>query len=144
MLRTPATPFKRRAFTFIEIMFVVVIIGLLMAVAVPRMVTWAFRGRVTAARGDINTLGLAIKQYAMDVGSFPDQREGLAALVASPPTISPDSWRGPYLEKRKLPVDPWRNEYNYRAPGEQMVDFDIWSNGPDKKNGTEDDIGNWL
>lgn len=134
---------RRGAFTFLEIMFVVVIIGMLMAIAVPRMIGHLNRSRVTIARQEVNSLGLALKSYAMDIGSFPDDREGLRALVERPDRVPADSWRGPYLEKRTLPVDPWKQPYSYRAPGEQAVDFDVWSPGPDRETGTGDDIGNW-
>lgn len=135
--------FARRGFTFLEIMFVVVIIGILLAVAVPRMTGRARKAQEQATAMQIRNIGTALKQFEMHVGRFPDTREGLQALLERPSNVAEEQWEGPYLDGEELPKDAWKKEFNYRAPGEHSRDFDLWSNGPDTQEGTDDDIVNW-
>ena len=129
-----------KAFTLIELMLVVVIIGALAAMVIPRFAGRSEQGRIAAAEADIRaTIATALKLYELDNGVYPSTEEGLKALLHK--TSSGGNWRGPYLEN--APVDPWGRPYLYRSPGEhRLADYDISSLGPD---GTEndDDIKNW-
>ena len=83
--------------------------------------------------------------YRLHMGGYPSTEEGLAALKTAPPGKT-DRWRGPYLDESiKIPIlDPWNEPYQYRYPGVHNKDgYDLWSKGPDKTDGTDDDIGNW-
>lgn len=126
-------------FTMIEILLVVMIIGILVSLVAPRLAGRSEDARKQAAQADIDGgFSLALDLYEVDHGRYPDRLED---LVAKP--VSSDRWKGPYI-KRKLPKDPWKNEYVYRFPGNHNPDsYDLFSSGPDKQEGTEDDIANW-
>lgn len=134
-----------RGFTLIEIMVVVVILGILAAIAVPRILDRPDVARVTKARQDIRTIESALKLYRLDNFRYPTTEQGLEALVEKP-TIQPEpkNWKpGGYLER--LPSDPWGEPYHYRNPGEHG-EIDIYSYGRDGRPGGEEtdaDIGNW-
>lgn len=134
---------RHRGFTLLEIMFVVVIIGILLAVAVPRLTGQSQKARERATEANMRNIGLALKTYEMHVGAFPSTSQGLEALIERPNSVSENMWEGPYLDDESLPVDAWQNEFNYRSPGDHHKDYDLWSNGPDGKEGTEDDVTNW-
>jgi general secretion pathway protein G len=131
---------KTRSFTLIELMLVVIIIGALVAMVMPRLTGRGEQARVAAARADIlSNIATALKLYELDNGDFPASEEGLNALLNKP--SSAENWRGPYLEKR--PIDPWAREYKYKYPGEhRKSDYDLYSLG---KDGVEsnDDVKNW-
>ena len=130
----------RKAFTLIELMLVVIIIGALVAMVMPRLTGRSEQARNTAAEADIRAnIATALKLYELDNGSFPTTEEGLNALLVK--SGSAPNWNGPYLEKK--PVDPWGREYKYRCPGEHRpADFDLYSLGKDGVEGA-DDIKNW-
>jgi general secretion pathway protein G len=91
---------------------------------------------------DGGALATALKLYRMNVGTYP---ETLRALV-EPPEDEQEAakWHGPYIRNMDNVKDPWQNELNYRFPGEVNENgYDLWSNGPDGKEGTDDDIGKW-
>ena len=134
---------RRGGFTLIELMLVIVIIGALAAMVVPRLAGRSEEARVGAARADIKgNLSLALRLYELDNGRYPTTDQGLEALLkkpASPP--SPQNWKGPYIEQE--PLDPWGRLYQYRFPGSHPPrDYDLLSLGPDG-TASEDDIGNW-
>jgi general secretion pathway protein G len=134
-------------FTIIEIMVVIVILGLLISIVGPRLIGRTDDARVSTARMQIEGLSSALKMYKLDMGSYPTTEQGLEALVTPPATDNNTSkWRkGGYLEKGKVPKDPWGNPYTYLQPGAHG-DFDIISNGADGVPGGEDynkDITNW-
>lgn len=131
---------RRRAFTFIEIMVVVLIIGLLMAVVVPNITAKMARARVTTTQATIRSIATAVGSFAASVGRLPTTGEGLEALITRPDSLSSDEWGGPYLED--TPVDGWNRELIYRVPGEKGAEYDLISAGPDKREGTPDDITN--
>lgn len=131
---------KDRGFTLIELMLVVVIIGALVAMVMPRLTGRGEQARVAAATADINAnIATGLKLYELDNGNFPSTSEGLNALLSKPATAR--NWNGPYLERK--PLDPWGRDYEYKAPGEhRKSDYDLYSLG---KDGVEsaDDIKNW-
>ncbi len=130
----------KKGFTLIELMLVVIIIGALVAMVMPRLAGRGEQARVTAARADIEAnIATALKLYELDNGNFPGSSEGLNALLTKP--SSANNWNGPYLERK--PIDPWGREYKYKSPGEhRQSDYDLYSLG---KDGTEsaDDVKNW-
>jgi general secretion pathway protein G len=137
----------RRGFTLIEIMVVMVILGILAGLIIPRIMGRPEEARRTKARIQIESIETALKLYRLDSGSYPTTEQGLQALVESPAVGKlPIAWReGGYLEKGKVPKDPWGNEYVYLCPGIQG-DFDLISYGADGETGGEgkdQDINSW-
>jgi general secretion pathway protein G len=131
---------KRNAFTLIELMLVVIIIGALVAMVMPRLTGRGEQARVAAAEADIRAnIATGLKLYELDNGSFPTDAEGLNALLNKPAGV--ENWRGPYLEKK--PIDPWGREYKYKCPGEHRpADYDLYSLGRDGVE-SADDVKNW-
>ncbi|MDR2527749.1 MAG: type II secretion system major pseudopilin GspG [Synergistaceae bacterium] len=132
-----SAPRKRRGFTLIEIMVVVVILGLLAAIVVPNVVARVAEARRTAAKTQIESFASALEMYRLYTGSYPTTQQGLDALFHKP-TIAPVPKKyppEPYM-KGNLPDDPWGNPYIYRCPGERGA-YDIVSTGPDGEEGGE-------
>lgn len=133
---------RNEGFTLIEIMLVVVIIGALAAMVVPRLAGRSEQAKKAIAKADIETnLATALKLYELDNGNFPTTSQGLDALMrkpSSPPV--PPNWNGPYIEKK--PIDPWNNPYLYESPGRQRPDYDLYSKGKNP-NDEEGYIVNW-
>ena len=129
----------RRAFTLVELMLVVTIIGILAALVIPRIAGRSEQARLTAAQADINGgIKTALDAFEVDNGFYP---KSLQDLLQQPGNAK--NWHGPYLEK--LPVDPWNNPYIYVYPGRHNPSgYDLYSAGADGKAGNEDDIGNWT
>jgi len=126
-----------KGFTFLEIMFVVVIIGILLALVGPRLVGRAQGARIAAAQAQINNFSNALKQHELDIGSFPKNFDDLEAEESDE-----KGWNGPYMDS--IPEDPWGQAYVYKYPGtNNKKGFDLMSLGPDKQENTEDDIPNW-
>jgi general secretion pathway protein G len=127
-------------FTLIELMLVVIIIGALVAMVVPRFAGRAEQARVSAAKADVQAnIATALKMYELDNGAYPTTSEGLNALLSQSPAAP--NWKGPYLERK--PIDPWGREYKYKSPGEhRSADYDLYSLGRDGQEST-DDITNW-
>jgi general secretion pathway protein G len=138
---------NERGFTLIELMVVIVILGILAGLIVPRIMGRPDEARQAKARIQIESIETALKLYKLDNGSYPTTEQGLQALVEAPEVGElARSWReGGYLEKGKIPKDPWNNEYIYLSPGTQG-DFDLISYGADGELGGEGknkDIANW-
>ena len=132
-------------FTLIEVMVVIVILGVLAALVVPRVLSRPDEARVVAAKQDIAVIGQALKLYRLDNQRYPTAEQGLGALVAKPELQPvPANWKpGGYLER--LPRDPWGNAYVYVNPGLHS-EIDVLSMGADGKTGGEGldaDIGSW-
>jgi general secretion pathway protein G len=137
-----------QAFTLLELMVVVVILGILAAFIVPRISKRPEDARVTKARIEISNLEQALELYYLDTGVYPSTEQGLRALIEIPDTGDiPENWKsGGYLAKSKVPRDPWGNEYVYMAPGTHNGDYDLYSLGKDGIEGGEEydaDITNW-
>jgi len=133
------------AFTLIELLLVVVIITILATLVVPRFAGRTEEARIATAKGQINIhFSAALDMYEVDNGRYPTTEQGLQALRVEPSMEPvPMSWKGPYL-KKEVPLDPWGGEYIYVCPGRQHPDgYDLYSPGPDGKDGTEDDVTNW-
>ncbi len=135
-----------RAFTLLEILVVLAIIGLLVGLAVTRVGGIFGAKQEDIARLFVNSsVKTPLTAYRIDMGGYPSTAEGIQALVTSPQGKA-DNWKGPYIESPggKLPLDPWQEPYIYRFPGVRNKDsYDLYSKGADKTEGTPDDIGNW-
>lgn len=143
MHRHPA--FRHNGFTLIEIMVVIVILGILAAMIVPKVMSRPDEARVVAARQDIASLMQALKLYRLDNKRYPTSEQALQALVTRPAQAPvPDNWKGGgYIER--LPLDPWGKSYQYLNPG-LHGEIDVFSYGADGAPGGEGfdaDIGNW-
>lgn len=134
-----------RGFTLIEIMVVVVIMGILAALVVPKLMGRTDDARIIATRQDIATVMQGLKLYKLDNQRYPTTEQGLQALITKPTTgPSANGWKtGGYLDK--LPKDPWGNPYQYLSPGIKG-DVDVFSLGADGQpggTGNDADIGSW-
>ena len=130
---------KAGGFTLIELMVVIVILGILAGLVLPRFMGRTEEAKKTKARLQIENLEGALKLYKLDIGTYPTTEQGLEALVQKPSTGTvPKNWReGGYLEKAKVPEDPWGRPYVYMAPGIKNRDFDLKSLGADGEESGE-------
>jgi general secretion pathway protein G len=139
---------NHRGFTLIELMVVVIILGILALYIGPKIMGEPEKAKRVKAKMDIATLETALKMYKLDNGVYPSTEQGLQSLVEMPETgIVPKNWRkGGYIEKNRVPKDPWGNEFVFISPGAHG-DFDLISYGLDGVPGGEDegglDINNW-
>ena len=133
-------------FTLIEIMAVVLIIGLLSTIVGVSIFAQVDKGRVTSTSVQISNLESVLELYRMDNARYPTTEEGLDALINEPEGAK-NFPPGGYLQKRRIPEDPWGNPYEYEQPGQNNThSFDLWSYGADGKpggDGVDADIGNW-
>ena len=131
-------PDNRKAFTLVELMLVVIIIGILVAMVMPRLAGRTEQARESAAKADIEAnISTALDLYELDNGAFP---ASLTALVEKPADAL--NWKGPYLKKNNF-LDPWGNPYAYKCPGTHSPDYDLYSYGRNGVEGGEDDITSW-
>ena len=131
--------FNKKGFTLIELMLVVIILGILVAMVVPRLVGRGEQARRQAAEADIKSnIALALDLYELDNGAYPEKLED---LMKDPGESKAPNWNGPYLKRK--PADPWGREYNYKTPGQHSKDYDLFSYGADGVEGGGDDITNW-
>ena len=131
------------AFSLIEVLLVVIIVGVLAAIVLPNLVGRAEQTRRSAAAAQIANFKTGLNSFELDNGRFPTTTEGLDALVSRPATNS-SLWKGPYLEGNVIPKDPWGQGYTYRFPGTVNADgYDLISSGRDGQEGSADDIANF-
>ena len=121
MKRTHSSHARRAGFTLIEIMLVVVIIGLIAAIGLPKIMGNTEKARINTAKAQINMLSTGAMQFEMDVGAYPQSLDQLVNSSGS------SKWDGPYTNSGKIPVDPWGNAYVFSADAKG---FEIKSNGP--------------
>ncbi len=132
---------KKKGFTLIEILVVMVMIAMLAALVAPRLFPKLGKGKQSTAKAQIALLEQSLDQFRLDVGRYPTTQESLNALVSNP---NIDNWDGPYL-KKGLPNDPWGFPYHYQCPGTHG-EYDLFSYGRDGAQGGEGedkDIGSW-
>jgi general secretion pathway protein G len=128
-------------FTLIELLLVLVILGILAAIVVPKFSGRTEQARITAAQTQISTFGTALDAFEVDMGYYPKGKDGLSDLVQPP--RDGQNWKGPYL-KNEIPLDPWQNPYVYEYPGKRNAkSYDLLSMGPDGRVGGDDDVTNW-
>lgn len=133
---------SRSGFTLIELLLVLVILASLAAIVTPKFTKRSEQARITATKTQISQFEVALDAFEIDLSRYPTTTEGLRALVERP-TSDADEWQQPYL-RRAVPKDPWGNEYVYRYPGQYNEEgYDLYSMGPDRKLGGDDDITNW-
>jgi len=137
------TPRSRSGFTLVELLLVLVILGTLAAIVVPKFSGRTEQARITAAVTQISNFGVALDAFEIDCGYYPKGKSGLEDLVVQP--RDEPNWRGPYV-KGEIPLDPWGHEYIYECPGRHNTDrsYDLMSMGPDGRVGGDDDITNWA
>ncbi len=130
----------RQGFTLIELLLVLVILGILAAIVVPKFSGRTEQAKLVAAQTQISSFSTALEAFEVDNGYFPKGKSGLMDLVQQPRDAQ--SWRGPYM--KDIPKDPWGNDYIYECPGKHnTTSFDVMSMGPDQRVGGDDDITNW-
>lgn len=133
-----------RGFTLIEIMVVVVILGILVAIVAPNVISKIDDAQVSRVQQDLRSIETALKFYRLDTFAYPSSEQGIAALLAKPADPNIRNWKaGGYLDR--MPQDPWGNDYQYLSPG-QNGEIDVYTFGRDGRPGGEGldaDIGNW-
>jgi general secretion pathway protein G len=130
-------------FTLLELLVVLVVMGLIAAIITPQVTNTLGGAKASAVALQIETLSTALNYYQLDVGGYPSDEQGLAALLEVPKGVK--NWRGPYVRKRQHLLDPWGAAFRYHTPGRKGA-FDIYSLGADGKDGGEGDnadVGNW-
>ncbi len=136
------TPTNRPAFTLIEILLVMGILGLLAGLVIINAgAIFGGNQKDVASLFVRQSISTPLQAYSFNMGSYPTTDQGIQALLNSPDS-SGNKWRGPYI--KEMPLDPWKRPYGYRYPGtHNPSNYDVWSNGPDGISGNADDIGNW-
>ena len=130
-------------YTLVEVLVVLAILGLLIALAAPRLIQYMGGAKTDTARVQIERLGGILDLYRLELGRYPSEDEGLQALVEKPPQA--EGWNGPYLKNRDALIDPWGEPYGYRAPGEHG-DYDLYTLGADGQqggDGEDQDVTSW-
>jgi len=132
---------RQHAFTLVEMLLVLVIIGVLAAIVIPKIAGRGEDARLQAAKTQISSFGTALDMFEVDNGYYPKGKDGLNDLLQAPRDAS--NWKGPYL-KSEIPLDPWNHPYLYECPGKHnTAGYDLSSAGPDGRQGNEDDLTSW-
>jgi general secretion pathway protein G len=134
---------RQRGFTLVELLLVLAILAILAALVLPNIARRGDQAREAAAKADIASFTTAIDMFEVDNGCYPRGAEALQSLMIKPRDAQ-TTWRGPYLKKNKVPLDPWKRPYVYENPGKHNPSsYDLYSKGKDG-NGGNNAIGNWL
>ncbi len=148
--RADSTLRQRRltpGFTLMEILIAIALIVIIVTVAVTNLNGVLDSGKISAAQLFVTQeIDTALMQYKLAMGHYPSTQDGLQSLITCPSDEPAASWRGPYLKVDQVPLDPWKNPYQYAYPSTHSTTggkYDCWSNGPDGQPGTADDVGNW-
>jgi general secretion pathway protein G len=141
-LKASVSHSRRAGFTLMEILIVLAILAVIIGLVLPNLLGSQKKANINAAKVQVNAVEKALELYAVDhEGDFPGSLDALLTLQGTDP-----KWKGPYLEKGKVPADPWGNPIQYTFPGTHQATSDrpdVWSMGPDKTSNTADDIANW-
>ncbi len=131
-----------RAFTLVEMLIVIALIAIVATLTITNLGNvFGSKQEETAELFVTQSIKTPLMAYRTAVGNYPSTSEGLQALIHSP-AGKENRWKGPYIDK--IPLDPWKNPYQYRFPGiHNPRGYDVWSMGPDGADGSPDDIGNW-
>lgn len=135
---------NQAGFTLVELLVVLMILGMLAGLVGPQIMQQLGTAKSKTAKLQIEDLGAALDIFYLDNGRYPTTQEGLAALIQQ--SANTDQWNGPYLKKKKIPKDPWGNQYQYQSPGEHG-EYDIYSYGSDNLpggQGNKQDLNSWL
>lgn len=131
---------KQRGFTLVELLLVLVILGILAAIVIPKFSGRTEQAKEQAVRTQISTFRTALDAFEVDNGYYPKGKNGLQDLIVKPRDAQ--NWRGPYLQSDRVPQDPWGGEYIYECPGRHNPDsYDVSAAGPP---GGDKAIGNWT
>lgn len=133
----------QRGFTLIELLVVLAILGMLVAFVTPQVLKYLGRAKTNSAHIQIESLAGALDLFRLDVGRYPTQTEGLQALLEHPTGL--DTWNGPYLKQKSIPLDPWNRPYTYKIPGDHG-EYDLYTLGADGApggTGENQDVTNW-
>lgn len=135
-------------YTLIEILAVLTLLAFIITMVAPNIINSLQNGQVKAAKSQISSTENVLNSYYLDNSAYPTTEQGLKALIEKPNASPiPENWNGPYLQKNKMPADPWGHELHYKSPGEHNLDtYDLFSYGKDNADGgtgANADIGNW-
>lgn len=144
MKLSPSNPNRTRrglaGFTLVELLLVLVILGVLAAIVIPKFSGRTEQAKEQAAVTQLSTFRTALDSFEVDNGYYPKGKNGLTDLIVKPRDAQ--NWRGPYLQTDKIPLDPWQNEYIYECPGRHNpTSYDLSSSGPP---GGDKLIANWT
>ncbi len=134
---------KANGFTLLELLVVLAILGLLYAIVGPQVIKYLSSSKSQTAQVQVKNVDAAMKLLRLDAGRYPNNQEGLNALVTQPQAMP--NWRGPYLPNASALTDPWGQPYRYGNPGKHG-EIDIYSYGSDNAEGGDGeakDVGNW-
>ena len=139
---------KENGFTLLEILAVLTLLAFLVTMVAPNIINNLQKGQINAVKSQVSSTENVLNSYYLDNSCYPSTEQGLKALIEKPsaPPI-PEDWNGPYLQKNKIPSDPWGHELKYTQPGQHNPQsYDLYSLGKDNADGgtgANADVGNW-